>query len=93
MLPAGRSRFALPQAMAMGMMTEYYHFIFTTLVTYLQVPAWVRVGLPPNKVSLAGRDSCCKRFRRDLLPKAVGVTPDKGAICLCGPPTLRRWGL
>lgn len=23
--------------MAMGMMTEYYHFIFTTLVTYLWV--------------------------------------------------------
>lgn len=40
--------------MAMGMMTEYYHFIFTTLVTYLRVLAWVRVGLPQNKVSLGG---------------------------------------
>lgn len=39
----------------MGMMTEYYHFIFTTLVTYLLVLAWVRVGLPQNKVSLGGR--------------------------------------
>ena len=78
--------------MAMGMMTEYYHFIFTTLVTYLQVLAWVRVGLPQNKVSLGGwgEDSCYRRFRLDLLPKAVGVTPDKGTICLCGPPTLRR---
>lgn len=27
----------------MGMMTEYYHFIFTTLVMYLQVPQG-RVG-------------------------------------------------
>lgn len=40
--------------MAMGMMTEYYHFIFTTLVTYLQVLAWVGVGPPRNKVSLVG---------------------------------------
>ncbi|ELK01957.1 Glutamate receptor, ionotropic kainate 3 [Pteropus alecto] len=39
----------LKQAMAMGMMTEYYHFIFTTLVTYLRVLAWVGVGLPQNK--------------------------------------------
>lgn len=40
--------------MAMGMMTEYYHFIFTTLVMYLRVLAWIRVGLPQNKVSLGG---------------------------------------
>ena len=35
----------------MGMMTEYYHFIFTTLVTYLRVLARVGVELPQNKVS------------------------------------------
>lgn len=38
----------------MGMMTEYYHFIFTTLVMYLQALARVGVGPPQNKVSLAG---------------------------------------
>lgn len=30
--------------MAMGMMTEYYHFIFTTLVMYLWVLAQERGG-------------------------------------------------
>ena len=59
--------------------------------TYLRVLAWVRVGLPQNKVSLGGGgDSCYRIFRLDLFPKAVGVTPEKGTICLCGPPTLRR---
>lgn len=31
--------FAFSQAMTMGMMTEYYHFIFTTLVKYLELCA------------------------------------------------------
>lgn len=34
----------------MGMMTEYYHFIFTTLVMYLWAPARGRAGLPRDKV-------------------------------------------
>lgn len=38
----------------MGMMTEYYHFIFTTLVTYRWVMARVGVGPPRSKVSLVG---------------------------------------
>ncbi|KAG8506904.1 Glutamate receptor ionotropic, kainate 3 [Galemys pyrenaicus] len=35
----------LKQAMAMGMMTEYYHFIFTTLVTYLRLDRGSQAGL------------------------------------------------
>lgn len=38
--------------MAMGMMTEYYHFIFTTLVTYLRVLGGGRA--PSEHVSLVG---------------------------------------
>lgn len=30
--------------MAMGMMTEYYHFIFTTLVMYPRALAWLGWG-------------------------------------------------
>lgn len=65
--------------MAMGMMTEYYHFIFTTLVTYLRVLAWVGVGLPWKKVSLVGTGAVARRDPGwTCLPKVVGVAPDKG---------------
>lgn len=77
--------------MAMGMMTEYYHFIFTTLVTYLWVLARVRVGSPQNKVSqvgtvaAAGGDSGWPCFLR------LSVWPQARAQRhLRGPPTLRN---
>lgn len=75
----------------MGMMTEYYHFIFTTLVRTFG--SWHGSGWGSLRTRSAlggGGDSCYRIFRLDLFPKAVGVTPEKGTICLCGPPTLRR---
>ena len=38
--------------MAMGLITEYYHFIFTTLVTYLWVLARAGRGSPKTRSAL-----------------------------------------
>lgn len=53
--------------MAMGMMTEYYHFIFTTLVRHLQV-------LHRDQVSLVGTGAAARGDPGwTCLPKAIGV--------------------
>lgn len=60
----------------MGMMTEYYHFIFTTLVTYLHVLAGLGVGLPWNMVSQVGTGAAARGDPGwTCLPKAVGIAP------------------
>lgn len=61
----------------MGMMTEYYHFIFTTLVTYLRVLARVGGGGDALGARSAGWGQL-RRFRLAVLPKALGVAPGKG---------------
>lgn len=74
----------------MGMMTEYYHFIFTTLVTYRWVMARVGVGPPRSKVSLVGTVAAAREDWRWPCFLRLQVWAQAGAQgYVCGPPTLR----
>lgn len=74
----------------MGMMTEYYHFIFTTLVTYLWVVARVGVGPPQSNVKPVGTAGATRGDSGWPCLLRLSVWPQSGTQGhLCGPPTLR----